>query len=73
MYSRAAATYAKTPIMFGGKQRECTPLHNKGRAMFPGLEHPEGLEPRMLLDERSSDTVSPHEAVVISDHIRVVR
>ena len=42
--------------MFGGKQRECTPLHNKGRAMFPGLEHPEGLEPRMLLDERSSDT-----------------
>lgn len=41
--------------MFGSKQeRECTPLHNKGRATFPGLEHPEGLEPRMLLDEQSS-------------------
>jgi hypothetical protein len=43
--------------MFGGKHtRECTPLHDKGRATFPGLEHPEGLEPRMLLDEKSSDT-----------------
>jgi len=41
--------------MFSGKQRECTPLHDKGRATFPGL-HPEGLEPRMLLDEKSSDT-----------------
>ncbi len=43
--------------MFGGKHtRECTPLHDKGRATFPGLEHPEGLEPRMLLDEKSSTT-----------------
>jgi hypothetical protein len=43
--------------MFGGKNtRECTPLHNTGRATFPGLEHPEGLEPRMLLDEKSSVT-----------------
>jgi len=42
--------------MFGSKQeRECTPLHNKGRATFPGV-HPEGLEPRMLLDEKSSVT-----------------
>jgi hypothetical protein len=56
MYSRAATTYAKSQTMFGGKNtRECTPLHDKGRATFPGLEHPEGLEPRMLLDEKSSD------------------
>jgi len=42
--------------MFSGRHtRECTPLHDKGRATFPGLEHPEGLEPRMLLDEKSSD------------------
>src|SRR5680860_1313070 len=57
MYSRDAATYATTTPMFGGKQqRECTPLHNKGRATISGLQHPEGLEPRMLLDEGSSDT-----------------
>ncbi|MGH6734937.1 MAG: hypothetical protein ACRECX_02500 [Methyloceanibacter sp.] len=41
--------------MFGSKQqRECTPLHGKGRGTVPGLAHPEGLEPRVLLDERSS-------------------
>ena len=40
--------------MFSGKHRDCTPLHDKGRATFPGLEHPEGLEPRMLLDEKST-------------------
>jgi hypothetical protein len=43
--------------MFGTKQpRDCTPLHNKGRAAPSGLEHPEGLEPRIHLDERSSVT-----------------
>ena len=43
--------------MFGTKQqRECTPLHNKGRGAASGLAHPEGLEPRIHLDERSSET-----------------
>jgi len=40
--------------MFGTKQdRDCTPLHNKGLSDAPG-KHPEGLEPRILLDEASS-------------------
>lgn len=40
--------------MFGTKQdRECTPLHNKGHGTAPG-QHPEGIEPRVLLDEGSS-------------------
>jgi len=40
--------------MFGTKQdRDCTPLHNKGRDDAPG-KHPEGLEPRILLDEGSA-------------------
>lgn len=56
MYSREAKTYAKSQTMFSAKQqRERTPLHNKGRVATPRLEHPEGLEPRILLDERSSD------------------
>lgn len=43
--------------MFGTKQQhECTPLHNKGRDPASALKHREGVEPRIHLDERSSET-----------------
>jgi hypothetical protein len=41
--------------MFRAKQRECTSLQDKSPLVTTGLESPEGLEPRMLLEDGLSE------------------
>jgi hypothetical protein len=48
--------------MFGPKQHERAPLRDKTPFLTPSLESNEGLEPRMLLDERSDESESVGES-----------